>query len=175
MATHCSPALLRPMRPISAASTNMPKSKRAKLTGRGAVGKAIVVGTRERDTNRIAARSVEGTDGVTLKGFVAEHTAPGAKVFTNEGYQGTFHHFSEKHLDRYVSEFAGRHNIREQDTADQMAVVAADMVGKRLRYQDLIRSAAIMASPAVLACEDNVRFMARLPDATFKLIVTSPP
>ena len=32
-----------------------------------------------------------------------------------------------------------------------------------------------MASPPVLACEDNVPFMQRLPDATFKLIVTSPP
>ena len=55
------------------------------------------------------------------------------------GYQGTFHHFSEKHLDRYVSEFAGRHNIREKDTADQMGHFAKEMVGKRLRYQDLIR------------------------------------
>ena len=31
---------------------NMPKSKRAKLEGRGAVGKAIVIGTKDRDTNR---------------------------------------------------------------------------------------------------------------------------
>ena len=53
------------------------------------------------------------------------------------GYQGTFHHFSEKHTDRYVAEFAGRHNMREANTADQMGIVAADMVGKRLRYRDL--------------------------------------
>ena len=158
---------------------NMPKSKRARLTGRGAVGKTIVVGTKDRASNRIAARSVESTDGATLKGFVAEHTAPGAKVFTDEsgsyrgmdfdheavnhsageyirgmahtngiesfwamlkrGYQGTFHHFSEKHCDRYVSEFAGRHNIREKDTVDQMEHVACGMVGKRVRYRDLTR------------------------------------
>ena len=61
---------------------NMPKSKRAALSGRGAVGKAIVMGTKDRDTNRIAARSVESTDGATLKGFIAKHTAPGAKVYT---------------------------------------------------------------------------------------------
>ena len=54
------------------------------------------------------------------------------------GYQGTFHHFSEKHLDRYVAEFAGRHNVRPCDTADQMAHMAKGMVGKRLRYKDLI-------------------------------------
>ena len=53
------------------------------------------------------------------------------------GYHGTFHHFSPKHLDRYVNEFAGRHNVRPQDTADQMAAVARGATGRRLRYQDL--------------------------------------
>ena len=28
------------------------------------------------------------------------------------GYDGTFHHVSAEHLDRYVNEFAGRHNVR---------------------------------------------------------------
>ena len=54
------------------------------------------------------------------------------------GYQGTFHHFSEKHTDRYVAEFSGRHNIREADTADMMAIIARQSVGKRLRYRELI-------------------------------------
>ena len=157
---------------------NMSKSKRKALTGRGAVGKAIVVGTKDRETNKVAACVVENTEGPTLEGFVAEHTAPGAKVYTDEsssyhgmefdheavnhsageyvrgmahtngiesfwsmlkrGYQGTFHHFSDKHCDRHVSEFAGRHNIREKDTADQMGHIAKEMVGKRLRYHDLV-------------------------------------
>ena len=54
------------------------------------------------------------------------------------GYHGTFHHVSEKHLGRYVREFAGRNNIRDLDTIDQMSLLARGMVGKRLRYQDLI-------------------------------------
>ncbi|MBC6438988.1 MAG: IS1595 family transposase [Rhodospirillales bacterium] len=54
------------------------------------------------------------------------------------GYQGTFHHFSEKHMDRYIGEFAGRHNIREADTEDMMAAIARQGVGKRRRYADLI-------------------------------------
>ena len=54
------------------------------------------------------------------------------------GYTGTFHKFSEKHLDRYVAEFAGRHNIRNADTVDMMGIVARQTVGKRLRYADLI-------------------------------------
>ncbi len=53
------------------------------------------------------------------------------------GYQGTFHHFSEKHLDRYIGEFAGRHNARPRDTIDQMTAMVKGSVGKRLRYADL--------------------------------------
>ena len=56
------------------------------------------------------------------------------------GYHGTFHHVSEKHLGRYVREFAGRHNIRDFDTIVQMNVLARGMVGKRLTYRDLVAS-----------------------------------
>ena len=56
------------------------------------------------------------------------------------GYHGTYHHMSAKHLDRYVTEFSGRHNDRERDTIDQMARhYAQDMVGKRLKYDRLHR------------------------------------
>lgn len=53
-------------------------------------------------------------------------------------YHGTYHRMSFKHLQRYVSEFAARHNIRDFDTVDQMAHVAAAMVGQRLMYRDLV-------------------------------------
>ena len=45
---------------------------------------------------------------------------------------------SKKHFERYVSEFAGRHNIRSMDTINQMESVVLGMHGKRLRYQDLV-------------------------------------
>ena len=54
------------------------------------------------------------------------------------GHVGTFHKMSPKHMDRYVQEFAGRHNIRDADTIDQMAGIVAGMTGKRLRYSELI-------------------------------------
>ena len=54
------------------------------------------------------------------------------------GYDGVYHHMSEKHLDRYVTEFEGRHNRRPLDTADQMARMVKGADGKRLRYQDLV-------------------------------------
>ena len=54
------------------------------------------------------------------------------------GYYGTYHRMSFKHLQRYVNEFAGRHNIRDKDTLEQMCLLARGLVGKRLRYKDLI-------------------------------------
>ena len=54
------------------------------------------------------------------------------------GYHGTYHSMSPKHLQRYVGEFAGRHNIRPLDTIDQMSEMVRGMDGKRLRYRDLV-------------------------------------
>ena len=53
-------------------------------------------------------------------------------------HKGTFHKLSPKHLDRYVTEFAGRHNDRDSDTIHQMERIVTGMEGKRLRYRELI-------------------------------------
>ena len=52
-------------------------------------------------------------------------------------HKGTFHKLSPKHLQRYVNEFAGRHNIRECDTLKQMTLVAAGLIGRFLPYKQL--------------------------------------
>ena len=54
------------------------------------------------------------------------------------GYHGTYHQMSVKHLDRYIHEFAGRHNQRPLDTLEQMERIAQGLVGKHLPYDDLI-------------------------------------
>ncbi len=54
------------------------------------------------------------------------------------GYMGTYHRMSPKHLQRYVNEFAGRHNIRPLDTLDQMRAIILGLEGKRLRYRELV-------------------------------------
>ena len=54
------------------------------------------------------------------------------------GHKGTYRKFSNKQLQRYVDEFAGRHNMRPLDTEAQMQAVVVGMAGKRLKYQDLI-------------------------------------
>ena len=53
------------------------------------------------------------------------------------GHHGTFHKMSVKHLHRYVNKFAGRHNIRDLDTIDQMALIAKGLIEKHLPYRQL--------------------------------------
>ena len=52
-------------------------------------------------------------------------------------HKGVYHKFSKKHLQRYVSDFAGRHNLRDLNTIDQMGYLVSGMVGKRLTYKSL--------------------------------------
>ena len=159
---------------------NMSNARRKELagTGRGAVGKVAVVGAKDRATKQVAAKVVERTDAATLQGFVVDHAAPDATVYSDDStaydrlpfdhdtvkhslseyvkgevhtngieslwsmlkraHKGTFHRLSPKHLDRYVQEFASRHNLREKDTIDIMGATVAGMRGKRLRYRELI-------------------------------------
>ena len=68
--------------------------------GRGTVGKTVVVGAKGRATNKVSAKVVEHTDAKTLQGFVSEHAATGAIVYTDEAaaYKGMpFEHESIKH------------------------------------------------------------------------------
>ena len=53
-------------------------------------------------------------------------------------HKGTFHKLSPKQLDRYVKEFAGKHNIRELGILDQMRDTVAHLIGRKLLYRDLI-------------------------------------
>ena len=90
------------------------KHSRKKLrAGRGGVGKAVVVGAKDRKTNKIKAKVVENTDAKTLQKFVADNAdnaAEGAKVFTDDAaaYKGMpFEHESVRHsVGEYVSGMA---------------------------------------------------------------------
>ncbi len=53
-------------------------------------------------------------------------------------HKGTFHKLSPKHLNRYVQEFAAKHNMRNSDTLDQMRATVAGLIGRNLLYRDLI-------------------------------------
>ena len=106
--------------------------------------------------DRTTPETMVYTDGATAyrsrKNHEAVHHSVGeyvrGKAHTNgvesfwsmlkRAHQGTFHKLSAKHLQRYVDEFCGRHNIRDMDTAKQMAHTAAAMGGRRLTYSELV-------------------------------------
>lgn len=52
-------------------------------------------------------------------------------------YHGTDNHLTKKHSNRYVTQFAGKHNLRDLDTMDQLKSLVLGMAGKRLRYRYL--------------------------------------
>ncbi len=54
------------------------------------------------------------------------------------GHDGIHHKMSPKHLQRYVDEFAGRHNVRNADTIRQIESIVTGMVGRKLTYEQLI-------------------------------------
>ena len=53
-------------------------------------------------------------------------------------HMGIFHKLSPKHLNRYVQEFSGKHNLRNLDTLDQMRAVVVRLAGRALPYRRLI-------------------------------------
>ncbi len=84
---------------------NMAKSKRARLEGRGPVGKTAVVGIKDRATKKVRAKVVQDTTRETLQGFVRENIQPGAKLYTDDAtaYEGFPNRESVKHsLQEYV-------------------------------------------------------------------------
>ncbi len=57
------------------------------------------------------------------------------------GYYGTYHHFSKKHMNRYINEFTFRFNKGscKTDTIDRIKSMFASNKGKRLTYSQLIK------------------------------------
>ena len=56
-------------------------------------------------------------------------------------YHGINHKMSPKHLCRYVTEFAGRHNWRSLDTVEIVALMLRDLGGQGLRYRKSVGNA----------------------------------
>jgi len=73
-----------------------------------------------------------------VKGDVHTNGIESLWSMMKRAHKGTFHKLSPKHLDRYVQEFAGRHNIRDLDTIEQIESMRGGMEGKRLTYKALI-------------------------------------
>ncbi len=53
-------------------------------------------------------------------------------------HKGAFHKLFLKYLDRYAQDFAGRHNMHDDDTINIKGLVAAGMCGKQLGCRESI-------------------------------------
>ena len=83
-------------------------------------------------------KSVKHSVGEYVDGMAHTNGIESFWSMLKRAHKGVYHKISPKHLQRYVDEFSGRHGVRERDTLNQMQSIVAGMVGKRLRYQDLI-------------------------------------
>ncbi len=83
--------------------------------GRGGVGKAAVVGAKDRKTNKVKAAVVKATDAKTLQGFVVATALAGAMVYTDDAaaYKGMpFEHATVRHsVGEYVDGMAHTNGI----------------------------------------------------------------
>ena len=99
----------------------------------------MMIATAIANRSQVATRaSYNHSAGVYVRGDVHTNGIESFWSMLKRGLNGVYHHVSVKHLDRYVGEFAGRHNLRDLDTAEQMSAVARGMQGRRLRYCDLV-------------------------------------
>lgn len=96
------------------------------------MGKTSVAGIKDGNAKRVAVRILDDTTRDSLHDFAESHRAKGAMVTLERAHEGVHHQLLIKHLQRCVSQFAGRHNVRDMDTLEQMQHVLAGMVGRRL-------------------------------------------
>ena len=59
-------------------------------------------------------------------------------AMSKRAHDRTFHKMSPNHLQRHVSEFAGKHNIRNSETLAQMRDTVARLVARNFLHRDLI-------------------------------------
>ena len=104
----------------------------------GFIGENVASGSTVNTDDFRSYERLDGYDHNSVRHSVGEYVSEQAHIngiesfwsMLKRAHKGTFHKISNKHLGRYVQEFAGRHNFRELDTIDQMESVARSMEGK---------------------------------------------
>jgi transposase-like protein len=92
---------------IGGLARNMHKNKKAKITGTGGAGKAIVMGLLDRKTKKIRLRHVPNTQRETLQGVVREYIEGGSYVYSDawvayNGLDREYIHQVIDHAEKYV-------------------------------------------------------------------------
>ena len=147
--------------------------------GRGTVGKQIVIGSHDREGNKVIAVGIPSTDKPQIHDYIRSNISPGSVLYTDDhksyrglkdydhsvirhsvgeyvrgkvhtngiesfwallkrGYYGVFHHFSAKHLHRYLVEFETRWNEADLTPSERLNSMLKSSPDCRLTYERLI-------------------------------------
>jgi transposase-like protein len=78
---------------------------------------------------------VNHSAGEYARGDATTNTVEGFFGFFKRGVMGSFHHVSEKHMDRYLNEFSFRWDLRKVTDGERTAEAIRAAEGKRLMYR----------------------------------------
>jgi transposase-like protein len=92
---------------IGGLARNMHKDKKAKITGTGGAGKAIVMGLLDRNTRKVRLRHVRNTQRDTLQGVIKEYVQGGSYIYSDawaayNGLEKEYVHNVIDHAEKYV-------------------------------------------------------------------------
>lgn len=74
-----------------------------------------------------------------VRGDVYTNTVEGYFSQLKRSIDGTHHHVSEQHLDRYLAEFDYRYNTRKMKDGERTVQAVQKAAGKRMRYKEPVK------------------------------------
>lgn len=83
----------------------------------------------------ISHETVDHTAGEYVRGNVTANHAEGYFSQLKRSLDGTHHHVSVEHLDRYLAEFDYRYSTRKLTDAQRMTSLMGRVAGRRLTYR----------------------------------------
>ena len=107
------------------------------VTGRADAGARVFTDEHRGYRGLPRHETVSHSTGEFVRGEVHTNGIESLWSTVKRAHKGVYHRLSEKHLQRYVDSFAAKRNIRDADTADQMAAVVASLFGREITFDVL--------------------------------------
>lgn len=85
--------------------------------------------------NFASHETVDHSRGEYVRGDAHSNTVEGFFSQLKRSIDGTYHHVSERHLDRYLAEFDYRYSNRKVKDGERTVRAIEQVAGKRLRYR----------------------------------------